>query len=45
VNGCIANLHRSLPAPEAISSIEILSLAAVAIKAAEGLGNPFQAVV
>jgi hypothetical protein len=45
VNGCIANLSRLLPAPEAISSIEILSLAAVAIKAAEGLGNPFQAVV
>jgi len=42
---CIADLHRALSSTAAISNIEILSLAAIAIKAAEGNANPFEVVI
>jgi hypothetical protein len=44
-NRCIAHLLRILSSPDAISNVEALSLAAIAIKADEGVGNPFQAVL
>jgi hypothetical protein len=44
-NRCIADLRRMLSASNAISNVEALSLAVTAIKAAEGLGNPFQTVI
>ena len=45
VKHCISNLHRALSSRNAISNIETLSLAAIAIKAAEGNTNPFQVVI
>jgi hypothetical protein len=44
LNPCVANLYRALLS-EAISDIEILSLAAMAIKAAEDNPNPFEVVI
>ena len=42
---CIADLHRALTSADTISNIETLSLAAIAIKAAEGSANPFKVVI
>src|SRR5439155_24398836 len=42
LNRCIVNLHRALSSSDAISDIETLSLAAIAISAAQGNPNPFQ---
>ena len=39
---CVADLHRVLSSTEAIPNIEALSLAAIAIKVAEGGTNPFE---
>ena len=45
LNHCIVNLHRALSSSDAISDIETLSLAAIAISAAQGNPNPFQVVI
>ena len=45
LNHCVMDLHRALSSAVGISNIEILSLAAIAIKAAEGNANPFQVVI
>ena len=45
LNHCIADLRRALSSTDAISNIETLSLAAIAIKAAEGNTNPFEVVI
>jgi hypothetical protein len=42
---CIAALGRALSSANAISNIELLSLAAIAINAAEGRSNPFKVVI
>jgi hypothetical protein len=42
LSNCIAGLGRTLSSTDAISNIETLSLAAIALKAAEGNGNPFE---
>jgi hypothetical protein len=42
---CIATLHTALSAKVTISNVETLSLAAIAINAAEGHANPFQGVI
>jgi hypothetical protein len=42
---CIDSLHRVVASNDAVSNLEILSLAAIAIKAAEGVGNPFEVVI
>ena len=42
LNHCIAGLGKRLSSTDAISNIETLSLAAIALKAAEGNANPFQ---
>src|SRR5262245_39589779 len=42
---CIADLRRMLSAPNAISNVEALSLAVIAIKTAERIGNPFEVVI
>ncbi len=42
---CIASLRRALSSNRSISNIETLSLAAIAINAAEGNANPFQVVI
>jgi len=42
LNNCIAGLGRTLSSKDAVSNIETLSLAAIALKAAEGNGNPFE---
>ncbi len=44
LNHCIADLGKALSLIDAISNIEILSLAAIAINAAEGSSNPFKVV-
>ncbi len=41
VNDCIGDLHRALSLRGAISNLETLSLAAIAINAAQGNPNPF----
>jgi hypothetical protein len=41
VKHCIGNLHRALSSRNAISNIETLSLATIAINAAQGHPNPF----
>ena len=45
INNCIASLGKALSSTDAISNIETLSLAAIAINAAEGKGNPFEVVI
>ena len=45
INRCIANLHKALSSMGAISDVEALSLAAIAINAAQGNPNPFQVVI
>ena len=45
LNHCVMDLHRALSSAVGISNIEILSLAAIAIKAAKGNANPFQVVI
>jgi hypothetical protein len=45
LNHCIAGLDKALSSTDAISKIETLSLAAIALKAAEGNGNPFEEVI
>jgi hypothetical protein len=42
LNHCIAGLGKALSFTNAPSNIETLSLAAIALKAAEGNGNPFE---
>ena len=42
---CIAGLDKALSSTDATSNIETLSLAAIALKAAEGNGNPFEEVI
>jgi len=42
---CIARLRKALSSNRSISNIETLSLAAIAINAAEGNANPFQVVI
>jgi len=44
-NHCIAHLRKALSLTDAISNIEILSLAAIAIKAGESNANPFQVAI
>jgi hypothetical protein len=44
LNHCIASLDKALSSTDATSNIETLSLAAIALKAAEGNGNPFEEV-
>jgi hypothetical protein len=41
----MAGLSKALSSTDAISNIETLSLAAIALKAAEGNGNPFEEVI
>jgi len=45
VNRCVSGLHRVFAATGALSNVEILSLSAIAIKAAEGVSNPFEVVI
>jgi hypothetical protein len=45
LNRCIADLRRAVSSTDAISKIETLSLAAIAINAADGNTNPFQVVI
>jgi hypothetical protein len=45
LNNCIARLDRALSSTGAISNIETLSLAAIAMKAANNNGNPFEVVI
>jgi hypothetical protein len=42
---CMTNLRTALSSMEVSSSIETLSLAAIAIRAAEGVANPFEVVI
>jgi hypothetical protein len=42
---CIAGLRRVFSSTDTVSNLEVLSLAAIAIKAAEGIGNPFEVVI
>jgi hypothetical protein len=42
---CIASLDKALSSTHAPSNIETLSLGAIALKAAEGNGNPFEEVI
>jgi hypothetical protein len=42
---CVADLRRVLASSDAFSNLEILTLAAIAVKAAEGIGNPFEVVI
>jgi hypothetical protein len=42
---CIATLVKALTAKRSISNVETLSLAAIAIRAAEGHTNPFQVLI
>jgi Prenyltransferase and squalene oxidase repeat len=42
---CMDQLRRVIAAANSVSNVEILSLAAIAIKAAEGIGNPFEVIV
>lgn len=45
LNRCMAVLHTALSSKISVSNIETLSLAAIAINAAEGHANPFQVVI
>jgi hypothetical protein len=45
LNNCIARLGKELSSMDALPNIETLSLAAIALKAAEGNGNPFEEVI
>jgi hypothetical protein len=45
VNRCVSGLHRVFAATGALSNVEILSLSAIAMKAAEGVSNPFEVVI
>jgi hypothetical protein len=45
LNHCIMVLNEALSSADATSNIETLSLAAIALKAAEGNGNPFEEVI
>ena len=44
-NHCIAEVGNALSSANAVSNIEILTLAAIAIKAAERGANPFKTVI
>ena len=45
LNNYIAGLGKAISSTGAISNIETLSLAAIALRAAEGNGNPFEEVI
>jgi hypothetical protein len=45
ISHCIADLGKALSSTDSISNVETLSLAAIAIKAAEGDANPFEVVI
>jgi squalene cyclase len=45
VNRCIANLRKALSSAGGIANTEILSVAAIAIKAAEANSNPFEVAI
>jgi hypothetical protein len=45
LNHCIAGLDKAVSSTDAISNIETLSRAAIALNAAKGTGNPFEEVI
>jgi len=45
LDDCISKLSKALSTTDGISNIETLSLAAIALKTAAGLGNPFTVAI